>query len=71
MHKLSTSELGRYLFVRFDASTYRYDYRIDLFHNVGQVEYSFVLMLISLSSLATTSNFQNNFWCQNLGSRSN
>ena len=65
MHKLSTSELGRYLFVRFDASTYRYDYRVDLFHNGGQMKYSFVLMLISLSSLATTSNFQNNFWFQN------
>ena len=28
---------------------------IDHFHDGGRVEYSFVLMLISLSSLATTS----------------
>ena len=33
---------------------------IDLFHNGSQVKYSFVLMLISLSSLATTSKFQKN-----------
>ena len=34
---------------------------IDLFNNGGQIKYSFVLMLISLSSLATTSKFQKNF----------
>ena len=33
---------------------------IDLFHNGGQIKYSFVLTLISLSSLATTSKFQKN-----------
>ena len=33
---------------------------MDLFHNGGQRKYSFVLMLISLSSLATTSKFQKN-----------
>ena len=33
---------------------------IDLFHNGSQIKYSFVLMLISLSSLATTSKFQKN-----------
>ena len=34
---------------------------IDLFHNGGQVKYCFVLMLISLTSLATTSKSQKNF----------
>ena len=40
-----------------------YKKAIDLFHNGVQIKYSFVLpvMLISLSSLATTSKFQNNF----------
>ena len=33
---------------------------IELFHNGGQITYSFVLMLISLTSLATTSKFQKN-----------
>ena len=33
---------------------------IDLFHNGGQIKYSFVLMLISPTSLATTSKFQKN-----------
>ena len=33
---------------------------IGLFHNGGQIKYSFVLMLISLTSLATTSKFQTN-----------
>ena len=33
---------------------------IELFHNGGQIKYSFVLMLISLTSLATTSKFQKN-----------
>ena len=33
---------------------------IDLFHNGGQIKYSFVLMLISLTSLVTTSKFQKN-----------
>ena len=33
---------------------------IDLFHNGGQIKYSFVLMLISLTSLAMTSKFQKN-----------
>ena len=39
------------------------DYRIkiiDLFHNGGQIKYSFVLMLISPTSLATKSKFQKN-----------
>ena len=37
---------------------------IDLFHNGGQIKYSFVLMLISPTSLATKSKFQkNNFIC--------
>ena len=31
---------------------------IDLFHNGGQINYSFVLMLISPTNLATTSKFQ-------------
>ena len=31
--------------------------RIYLFHNGGQIKYSFVLLLISLSSLATASKF--------------
>ena len=35
-------------------------YNIDLFHNGGQIKYSFVLMLISLTSLITTSKFQKN-----------
>ena len=33
---------------------------IDLFHNGGQINYSFVLMLISPTNLATTSKFQKN-----------
>ena len=33
---------------------------MDLFHNGGQIKYSFVLMLISPTSLVTTSKFQNN-----------
>ena len=33
---------------------------IDLFHNGGQIKYSFVLMLISPTSLATTSKFLKN-----------
>ena len=33
---------------------------MDFFHNGGQIKYSFVLMLISLSSLATASKFQTN-----------
>ena len=33
---------------------------IDLFHNGGQIKYSFVLMLISPPSLVTTSKFQKN-----------
>ena len=33
---------------------------IDLFHNGGLIKYSSVLMLISLSSLATASKFQKN-----------
>ena len=35
---------------------------IDLFHNGGQIKCSFVLMLISLSSLVTTSKFQKNIY---------
>ena len=34
--------------------------KIDLFHNGGQIKYSFVLMLISPTSLATKSAFQKN-----------
>ena len=34
--------------------------KIDLFHNGGQINYSFVLMLISPTNLATTSKFQKN-----------
>ena len=34
---------------------------IDLFHNGDQIKDSSVLMLLSLSSLATTSKFQKNF----------
>ena len=37
-----------------------YPAEIDLFHNGGQIKYSFVLMLISLTSLSTTSKFQKN-----------
>ena len=33
---------------------------IDLFHNGNQINYSFVLMLISPTNLATTSKFQKN-----------
>ena len=33
---------------------------IDLFHNDGQIKYSFVLMLISPTSLSTKSKFQKN-----------
>ena len=33
---------------------------IDLFHNGGQIKYSFVSMLKSPTSLATTSKFQKN-----------
>ena len=36
------------------------DSPIDLFHNGGQIKYSFVLMLISPTSLATKSKFQKN-----------
>ena len=35
-------------------------FRIDLFHNGDQIKYSFVLMLISLTGLATMSKFQKN-----------
>ena len=35
-------------------------FSVDLFRNGGQIKYSLVLMLISLSSLATTSKFQKN-----------
>ena len=38
----------------------RYGCSIDLFHNGGQIKYSSVLMLISLTSPATTSKFQKN-----------
>ena len=34
---------------------------IDLFHNGGQIKYSFVLMLISLSNLAAMCKIQKNF----------
>ena len=37
---------------------------IDLFHNGGQINYSFVLMLISPTKLATTSKFQKNICFQ-------
>ena len=37
-----------------------YPAEIDLFHNGGQILYSFALMLISLTSLPTTSKFQKN-----------
>ena len=33
---------------------------IDFFHNGGQIKYSFVLMLISPTSLVTASKFQKN-----------
>ena len=33
---------------------------LDLFHNGGQIKYSFVLMLISPTNLVTTSKFQKN-----------
>ena len=33
---------------------------IDLFHNGGQIKYSFVLVLISPTNLATKSKFQKN-----------
>ena len=35
---------------------------IDLFHNGCQINYSFVLMLISPTNLATTSKFQKNIF---------
>ena len=35
-----------------------------LFHNGGQINYSFVLMLISPTNLATTSKFQKNICFQ-------
>ena len=38
-----------------------YVYSIDLFHNGGQIKYSFVLMLISLSNLAAMCKIQKNF----------
>ena len=44
---------------------------IDQFHNGGQIRYSFVLMLISLSSLASTSKFQKNICLKMRCSRSN
>ena len=34
---------------------------IDLFHNGGQIKYSFVLMLISLSNLVAMCKIQKNF----------
>ena len=34
---------------------------IDLFHNGGQIKYSFVSILISLSNLAAMSKIQKNF----------
>ena len=34
--------------------------QVDLFHNGGQIKFSVVLMLVTLSSLATTSKFQEN-----------
>ena len=44
---------------------------IDLFHNGGQIKYSFVLMLISLTSLAMTRKISKEYLFQNEGSRSN
>ena len=44
--------------LRFSAT--RLPTSIDLFHNGGQVKYYFVLMIISLTSLAMTSKFQKN-----------
>ena len=35
---------------------------IDLFHNGGQIKYSFVLMLISLTRLATMYKIQRKFY---------
>ena len=45
-------------FIQRGAKSY---HPIGLLHNGGQIKCSFVLMLISLSSLAATSKFQKNF----------
>ena len=43
------------------GATYKYQgATIDLFHNGGQIKYSFVLMLISLSNLAAMCKIQKN-----------
>ena len=54
-------ELATFWFYSVEEKVTRVTVYIDLFHNGGQIKYSFVLMLISLSSLATTSKFQKNF----------
>ena len=57
---------GRYVNPRSprvtSISAVSYDGLIDLFHNGGQINYSFVLMLISPTNLATTSKFQKNIF---------
>ena len=40
----------------------RKNLRIDLFHNGDQIQYSFVLMLISLTNLAAMHKIQKNIW---------
>ena len=56
MHKLNQQQRGDNQF----GENHRSKWRIDLFHNGSQIKNSFVLMPISLSSLATTSKFQKN-----------
>ena len=46
--------------IRVDLPLGKDCYIIDLFHDGSPIKYSFVLMLIHLSSLATTSKFQKN-----------
>ena len=41
--------------------TVYFSFSIDLFHNGGQIKYSFVLMLINLSNLAAMCKIQKNF----------
>jgi len=50
-------------FVDFTLSNARRFYSsIDLFHNGDQIQYSFVLMLISLTNLAAMHKIQKNIW---------
>ena len=52
--------VSQWLFLDLQRNRTYLFYAIDLFHNGSQIKYSSVLILISLSILATTSKFQKN-----------